>query len=270
MQRYEYLRKNCKNEFLRQKITYERFQNTHNVFFDFLQEHILFSKKTRVLEIGCGGGFLLNDINKKWGSYVEGWDLNDEYLNKGRERFKNVSFRKIGFFEDIKVKEKFDVIIFRETLMVLKNPHNLLGWAKHFLKASGAVGALEPDYSSTVFYPESDKWTDFYKKYSKYCFLKGNENFAMGRSLGEVFVKAGMKNIKVKPIIEFNSWLNAPKMKRFLDIEIFSIKVDVPLFIKETGYPLSNLKKALNFLKSLHTKKGSYLQTNMTAAIGYK
>lgn len=67
----------------------------------------LIPKNSRVLEIGCGTGNLLNSVNP---SYGVGIDFSEEMINLAKSKYPNYKFL-LSNAEDFKLDEKFDYII---------------------------------------------------------------------------------------------------------------------------------------------------------------
>lgn len=68
---------------------------------------------TGVLEIGCGNGWRLSEIRKRYGCPVVGIDLSQSALNDGRKRYPSVNFAygsasHLGYFG----KDQFNLVIF--------------------------------------------------------------------------------------------------------------------------------------------------------------
>src|SRR3989344_5015110 len=72
---------------------------------DFLKFHIPEEKK--ILEIGCGTGFLLNSLNPKRGV---GIDFSKEMIALASKKYPNIKFI-CDNASDYKLNEKFDYII---------------------------------------------------------------------------------------------------------------------------------------------------------------
>lgn len=68
---------------------------------------------SRVLEIGCGTGELLNAVSP---SYGVGIDFSEKMIGIARERFPQLQFR-VDDFEEMELQEKFDYIILSDLTM---------------------------------------------------------------------------------------------------------------------------------------------------------
>ena len=97
-----------------------------------------FIKKTdRVLDFGCGGGYMLEkiDCNEKYGI-----DINSQARNEAKKRGIK-AYKKLG---DLPAGPKFDVIISHHALEHLENPAEVLKSLKKFLKPGGYLIVAVP------------------------------------------------------------------------------------------------------------------------------
>ena len=69
-------------------------------------------ENSKVLEIGCGTGYVLNELKPETGY---GIDLSPEMIKKAGETYPHLKFLQMDA-EDIKLKEKFDYIIISDTI----------------------------------------------------------------------------------------------------------------------------------------------------------
>lgn len=266
-----YIRENDKNEVRRQRITFDRLSKTHCDFLNFVSLHT--SPARTILDLGCGMGNFTTLLAETYRSYVEGWDASQRFITAAQKISKTkrikVFFRKTNFFDDIPLdlKNKFDTVFFREAIMCVDKPINLLTWAKQLVTRNGSIAALEPDYGMTIIHPTIPLWNEFMQTYSRYCLLHG-EHFSFGRSLPEIYLKAGMKDIAVLPISEIRTGLDNRALLDFMQIEVQSIKQDMESFVNEMGYGWKNVNALLKALNSLHRHSGAYVQTTMVAICG--
>lgn len=268
MKNDNYLRAKFPDEIKRQIMTFLRLKNTHKSFFNFIEGIVNPNKNTKVVEIGCGCGIMTNEIWKRWNCKSEGWDSNKNFIDFARKNFPKSNFYVKYFFSKNTENLLYDLIIFRETIMECKEPNDLIRWSLNFLKPGGYIAALEPDYGATIIYPEIPYWDEFMDSYSKFCKKYGDEDFFMGRKLINTFKRAGVEHIKIQPIIEVHSSLNSSQLKKFMNIEAMSIKSDMDLFIKNTGFDKKKATKIIRSLKLLYRHPGAYVQTTMVAICG--
>lgn len=113
-----------------------------------LLHHILYIKKFLkkgdfILDIGCGDGIFLNQLNKK--NIYKAFGLEGFNKNVREENFKLIS-KKIE--ESLNLDLKFDVITAFHVLEHLKNPDTLLKKVKELLKPSGKFVFQIPNTNS--------------------------------------------------------------------------------------------------------------------------
>lgn len=83
--------------------------------------------KSSVLEMGCGAGNLVGSLDS---SHAVGIDINHEKLDLARKNYSHVEF-KLGSFENLTLKEKFDYVLVRglgrsnDIIKVLQNLHQV-------------------------------------------------------------------------------------------------------------------------------------------------
>lgn len=93
-------------------------------------------KNLRVLDVGCGVGNISIEV-AKLECNVLGIDNDEKSITYAKQREnKNCKFKVINAHE-LKIKEKFDVIIASEVLEHLRHPENLISFASKNLKKDG-------------------------------------------------------------------------------------------------------------------------------------
>jgi SAM-dependent methyltransferase len=116
-----------------------------------LKEYYLFSRqnllkeikalprkgKGRVLEVGCGLGYVSSFLNQKLGTRyrVEGADISPTAVAQAKQTFKNIPFSVLDITRPLKGQKKYDVVIMSQILWYIleKLPqafHNLSGLIK--------------------------------------------------------------------------------------------------------------------------------------------
>jgi ubiquinone/menaquinone biosynthesis C-methylase UbiE len=126
----------------------------------------------KILEIGCGNGWLSSKCAVIAGSEVIGIDVNDEEITQAKRLFKkdNLEFRWDSFNSKNFLGEKFDIILFVASIqyfpqakIILYNALSCLAEKgevhildSHFYKNSEIKGAAKrtKDYYSALGYPE--------------------------------------------------------------------------------------------------------------------
>lgn len=92
----------------------------------------------KVLDMGCGNGYDLVDIQGK-GGIVSGIDASEEMIRAAKEKIPEGDF-KVGFFENIPEPDKsFDVVISKYALQTSKDVSLALEEAARVLKPGGVL-----------------------------------------------------------------------------------------------------------------------------------
>ncbi len=98
----------------------------------------------KILEIGCGTGYLLYEL-KKLGADVQGIEPG-AHGARGREKYKIPI--DIDFFDPVKITEKYDLVIFYCVLEHMINAEEFLKNVKSILKSDGKIFLAVPDCES--------------------------------------------------------------------------------------------------------------------------
>jgi SAM-dependent methyltransferase len=109
---------------------------------DSLRRLILFLQKNenikRILEIGCGNGWLCNQLHKS-GYEVAGYDINQIELNQAKRLFPDIEFFSQELLNSHSVK-KYDVVLFAASLQYFKNALEVILFSmKQFLNDKGYI-----------------------------------------------------------------------------------------------------------------------------------
>lgn len=109
-------------------------------------------KVKSILDIGVGTGFALKSIIEELGdAKVVGIDINESYLKKAAELFKNqrnVEIRYQNVYELENSPERFDLILFSSSLMIMPDRVKALEIAKKLLNKNGKIICLLTLYSA--------------------------------------------------------------------------------------------------------------------------
>ncbi|OHX66900.1 class I SAM-dependent methyltransferase [Flammeovirga pacifica] len=82
--------------------------------YNFIQKSIIkIDHTSSILEVGCGAGGILKVFDER-GHKVKGCDLGEEYLSYGKDNH-NLDLE-FGFLNDIKVQDKFNLIIYSHVM----------------------------------------------------------------------------------------------------------------------------------------------------------
>ena len=115
-----------------------------------LNEEIKSKSNLNVLEIGCGKGYLLNNLSKIFkNSNFFGYDVGDY------SQYKTFLKKKISFIKNKKLSFKndsLDIIIISHTLNYFINPLKEIKEYKKLLKKNGYLMIITPDIKKNIFY----------------------------------------------------------------------------------------------------------------------
>lgn len=106
-----------------------------------------------ILDVGCGSGALINYLLENTYSKYIGIDISQVALNCARLKQKdNIVFIKTNI-SDYKPDEKFDVIIFNESIYYTNRPLKELGRYMHYLKNDGIfIVSIWDTYGTNIFW----------------------------------------------------------------------------------------------------------------------
>lgn len=109
---------------------------------------ILSKYKGELLDVGCGGGFYLDEA-QKMGWHVTGVEMSRQLVQHAR---KILGLRVLnGEFIKVKLMKKFDVIIMSQVIEHLVNPGPSLNKIKILLKKNGVLYIATPNIESWLF-----------------------------------------------------------------------------------------------------------------------
>ncbi len=92
----------------------------------------------RVLDVGCGQGRLLEFLGAFGFRSYRGIDLSSEAIKKSEPTSENVRFE-VADFEKWKSPERFDVVVFNESLYYARRPVEVLLRYQHYLNERGSM-----------------------------------------------------------------------------------------------------------------------------------
>ena len=96
-------------------------------------------KNLKILDIGCGGGILCEPL-ARLGAKVTGIDENKKAIEAAKKHSKQNKLKinyKVLSYDEIKINEKFDIVLSMEVLEHIDNVGELISNAKKLLKKNG-------------------------------------------------------------------------------------------------------------------------------------
>jgi SAM-dependent methyltransferase len=119
-------------------------------FFDLVKGETIQS----VLEIGCGTGALLPDLNAITPGQVFGGDINQEYLRLARDICPDCSLAAGNVNQLPFADHSFDLVLCHYFLMWTADPARALSEMRRVTRSGGKVAAFaEPDYGGRIDHP---------------------------------------------------------------------------------------------------------------------
>ncbi|MFI5161102.1 MAG: class I SAM-dependent methyltransferase [Sphingobacteriales bacterium] len=105
-------------------------------------------KSLRILEVGCGNGWLSSKLADIPGSLVTGLDINELEISQACRVFdkENLDFIYDTFNEDTFQDEKFDVIVFAASLQYFPSAKAIIELALSQLNGSGEVHIMDTHF----------------------------------------------------------------------------------------------------------------------------
>ncbi len=128
-----------------------------------------FFTNARILDLGCGEGVLLERFTPSDYSYYQGIDISDVAIDNARKNGKSKAFFMTGDLNTLYIEEKFDVIIYNESLYYLTSPKNAV---KSILKNLNPDGIVIVSNFNKYGKEATTLWSDL----SEILDLKGKSN----------------------------------------------------------------------------------------------
>ncbi len=141
----------------------------------FIKEKVDFTQK-KILDAGCGIGFLLNRIQQNHRPLkLSGSDFSQKAVDFSKTQFQNIDF----FRHDLNypILEKYDIIICTEVLEHLQKPHIAVKNMLDALEVGGTLILTVPngrnDYAiEHINFWSPESWTFFLERECKNCKIK--------------------------------------------------------------------------------------------------
>ena len=208
-------------------------------FNKFLKNRINLNKNLKILDIGCGRANIISALQKKYKFRNKPIGI-DIVANK--EVKKNIIFKKIGALKYLKKKEKYDLILIKQTIHFFSksNLNRLLNLAQKSLNKKGKI---------LIFSLET-------KNNKIPCFKKMRKNLEKSLKRDEVLFKIIKKNLKKVSYTNFNFKVNISKQKYVRMIRDRYISCLLNMSNKEINLGISEIKlKYKNQIKFTDTLK---------------
>ena len=108
---------------------------------------LLLPQQTNLLDIGCGNGYFLKELNVNYPKYgLHGFDIPD-FLYKKFLNYENITYHHT---EINNLSKKFDAITFIDSLSFIKDIKKLMLYFDSNLKEDGIIFITSPDISKNI------------------------------------------------------------------------------------------------------------------------
>ena len=191
--------KNQKTEIIRLKSQVELFFNRELEIY----QHLGMQDGTKVMECGCGPGYLLFNLANKFpkctflGLEIDSFLFEAFQKNISQYNIINVKAKQGSIYQTGEEDEYYDVIISRLVIEHLEKPHEALAELYRILKPGGKLIIVSNDFEYHVLtnphIPELDM---MYKAYCKSRIDEGGNPF-IGRELPKYLQKLGAQQIQI-------------------------------------------------------------------------
>lgn len=160
---------------------------------DYVLKKINLSCQSRILEIGCGTGVILEDFYQRGYENIVGLDINLDYLCFTQQKNLPIDLVNGDGFHLPYPHGIFEVCLFHYFLLWASPVDLIIKEAIRVLKNNGVVIALaEPDYRARIDYPPE---TQKISQIQNHALEQSGADLTAGRKLKELFASNGLKNI---------------------------------------------------------------------------
>ncbi len=161
---------------------------------EYLLKDITLQSDAKILEIGCGTGAILSDINPGQNATLIGLDNNFHHCAIATRNTPNSFVLNADLYSIPYQADSLDLVFCHYLLLWLASPQSAMAEVCRVLKPGGIFLAFaEPDYESRIDYP-----TEFINlgKLQTQSLVKQGVNSKIGRQLPSLAVQAGFKKCK--------------------------------------------------------------------------
>ena len=177
----------------------------------YIYKRIQFSEYKWILEVGCGTGALLNEIDGDAQKKVVGLDISYPPLQFAKEIMASTGLIQADGLRIPFNGGWFDVTLCHFLLLWVSYPNQCLEEMKRVTRSGGWILALaEPDYGGRIDFPQEFGQLG---KWQHESLLQQGADPGMGRQLLELFVQTGLTKIQIgvlggewKPEFNYAEW----------------------------------------------------------------
>lgn len=156
----------------------------------YLYEKVELKTKRRILDVGCGPGFITADIASLTGGRITGIDIDEKKLEHAKTlvRCNRITFAKADALHLPFKDETFDLVVFSFVLMHIREQQKAVNEMVRVTQKNGIVLAtMEPDNVAAISYPQDEMLPLFLKDLRDM-----GSDARTGRKLQFLFRKAGL------------------------------------------------------------------------------
>lgn len=148
----------------------------------------------QVLEIGCGTGALLGEIEERFTGAVFGLDLDFGFLRQASANTRRSKLIQGNAFHLPLPTDCFDLVYCHFLLLWVGDPLRVIGEMKRITRPGGYVLALaEPDYGGRIDYPDA---LEVGGKWQIQALQRQGADPLVGRKLAELFHESGLGDVQ--------------------------------------------------------------------------
>lgn len=201
-------------------------------------------ENSKVVEIGCSSGFILNDMNNIRKAKYFGFDLDVDAIKFGQEKFKNIKLSTENFFEKDDI---FDTIVLSHVLEHIDSPISFINGLKNRVSDNGKIIISVPNSKKEL---ERPSW-----EHVNYFSAKALTNLAHKCNLSILFLKEWTTPNNEQELTIVLSKIKQPDAKLIDESSDWAVRRSVRIAIR-AWYDAteSKDKNQLNWLRKEYSK----------------
>jgi SAM-dependent methyltransferase len=161
---------------------------------DYLFQRIGLERLGKVLEVGCGTGALLEEMERRFPGEILGLDLNVDFLRQASANTQRTKLIQGNGFHLPFPQGCFDLAYCHFLLLWVNDPLQVIAEMRRVIRPGGHILALaEPDYGGRIDYPFALQLAG---QWQTQALLHQGADPQVGRRLGEFFTDSGLGEIQ--------------------------------------------------------------------------
>jgi ubiquinone/menaquinone biosynthesis C-methylase UbiE len=189
----------------------------------YLLQRAGFTPTSLMLDVGCGTGAVLEDMQEIARSTLSGIDINQKYLTYTSQRLPDVRLTQGNAYYLPFPEHTFDICFCHFLLLWLTNPDLALIEMRRVTRSGGAVIAFaEPDYGGRIDFPEE---LSILGQWQTQSLKRQKADPLIGRKLRSLFFNAGL--VEIEAGVLGGKWKGIPaKSEQENELEILRSDLD--------------------------------------------